>query len=129
MRYLTKSSRREFYVETLYHAFRNRAYAQNLLTIIDWQKRDYYRSKGLQDKIRSVPGRRAVFSVGIDPVMKTLYRAGFKIDLAAIRATSTVTADDDVRKALGDNLCSVFSKTGMIALKAAPKPKALVKSC
>lgn len=136
IRYLTKSSRREFYIEDaemLYHAFRNRAYAHNMikkgLTMIDWQKREYYRNKGLQNKIRSIPGGGAVLSTRIDPVMQTLYRAGFKIDLAAIRATSTVTADDDVRRALGHNLCSVFPKTGMIALKAAPKLKALFKSC
>ena len=97
------------------------------LRAMDWQTRDYYRAKGLQDKIRNIPGGGAVFSTQIDPVMQAIMRSGFKIDLTSIRATLTNMADTEIKTALGDDLTSVFPKNGMVALMAAPKIKAMVK--
>jgi len=63
IRYLTKSSRREYYIQDaqmLYHAFRNRGYKHKMLiqglSHLDWSKREFYRAKGLQPNIRHIPG-------------------------------------------------------------------------
>jgi len=134
IRYLTKSSRREYYIQDaqmLYHAFKNRGYTHKMLIQglgqLDWSKREFYRAKGLQPKIRHVPGGGAVFSTQIDPVMEMAIQEGFKLNLDWIRNTSTITADQEIKEKLGHNLTSIFPTHGMVALKAAPKLKGLVK--
>ena len=97
------------------------------LSHLDWSKRDFYRAKGLEPKIRNVPGGGAVFSTQIDPVMQKAIREGFRLKLDWIRATSTITADHEIQEALGRNLTTTFPAHGMVSLKAAPKLKELVK--
>jgi len=71
--------------------------------------------------------RRTVFSTQIDPVMQMAIRQGFKLNLNWIRTTSTITADQEIKETLGHSLTSIFPTHGMVALKAAPKLKGLVK--
>jgi len=54
-------------------------------------------------------------------------REGFKLNLKWIRTTSTITADQGIQETLGHNLASIFPTHRMVALKAAPKLKGLVK--
>jgi len=76
IRYLTKSSRREYYIQDaqmLHHAFKTRGYTHKMLIQglghLDWSERKIYRAKGLQPKIRHIPGGVAVFITQIDPVI------------------------------------------------------------
>ena len=94
---------------------------------LDWPKREFYRAKGLQPRIRHLPGGGAVFRTQIDPVMQMAIRQGFKPNLNCIRTTSTITADQEIKEALGHNLTSIFPTHGIVALKVAPKMKGLVK--
>lgn len=133
IRYLTKSSKKEFYFEDclmLFQAFKNRGYSKRMLKgalgPLGWEWRDYYREKALKPKIREVPGGGAVFSIQIDPAIDAALKAGFSIDLERIRATRTGGADEEVREALGASLQSVFPRKGLVALKAAPKLRALM---
>jgi len=133
IRYLTKSSRKEFYFEDclmLFQAFKNRGYPKHMLKSalgsLGWEWRDYYREKALKPKIREVPGGGAVFSIQIDPAIDAALKAGFSIDLERIRATSTAGSEEEVREALGASLESVFPRKGLVALKAAPKLRALM---
>ena len=133
IRYLTKSSKKEFYFEDclmLFQAFKNRGYSKRMLKgalgPLGWKWRDYYREKALKPKIREVPGGGAVFSIQIDPAIDAALKAGFSIDLERIRATRTGGADEEVREALGASLQSVFPRKGLVALSAAPKLRALM---
>ena len=94
---------------------------------LDWPKREFYRAKGLQPRIRHLPGGGAVFRTQIDPVMQMAIRQGFKPNLNCIGTTSTITADQEIKEALGHNLTSIFPTHGIVALKVAPKMKGLVK--
>ena len=133
IRYLTKSSRKEFYFQDclmLFQAFKNRGYPKHMLKgaleSLGWEWRDYYREKALKPKIREVPGGGAVFSIQIDPAIDAALKAGFSIDLERIRATRTAGSEEEVREALGASLESVFPRKGLVALKAAPKLRALM---
>ena len=133
IRYLTKSSKKEFYCEDclmLFQAFKRRGYSKRMLKEalgpLGWERRNYYREKALRPKVREVPGGGAVFSIQIDPAIDAALKAGFSIDLERIRAIGTRGADEEVRKALGASLRSVFPSKGLIALKAAPKLRALM---
>jgi len=59
--------------------------------------------------------------------MQMAIRQGFKLNLNWIRTTSTITADQEIKETLGHSLTSIFPTHGMVALKAAPKLKGLVK--
>jgi len=94
---------------------------------LDWSKRESYRAKGLQPKIRHIPGGDAVFSTQIDPVMQMAIQEEIKLNLNWIRTTSTITAAQEIQETLGRNLTSIFPSHCMVALKAAPKLKELVR--
>ena len=113
----------------LYVAFRNRGYSNDIiqegLKETDWTKRDYYRTRALKEKDKAIPAGGAVFSIQIDPSISAALQAGFAINLSHIQSTSTAAADEEVQRALGTNLRSVFPNRGLVALKAARKLRAV----
>jgi len=94
---------------------------------LDWLKREFYRAKVLQPKIRHIPGGGAVFITQIDLAMQMAIREGFKLNLKWIQTTSTITADQETQETLGHNLTLIFLTHGMVTLKVAPKLKGVVK--
>ena len=135
LRYLTKSSKYEFYLEDirmLINAFINRGVRQevvvNIAKKIPWASREYYRQRALGSKTRDIPGGGAIFTTTIDPAVQAALKAGLHVDLTRVRATPTAGAEEEVQQALGRNLSAVFPSKGAIALKSCAKLRALLQA-
>ena len=98
---------------------------EQMMRLLDWNRRSYLRNKALTPKAKVVPGGGAVFSPQYDPVIKAYLRLGGGVDLQRIRGISTRGASDEVQRSIGPNLATVFPKKGGIAPRAAPKLKAV----
>jgi hypothetical protein len=128
IRYLVKSSKKEFFAEDallLSQAFATRGYkAEEINTIlkkVEWHQRDHFRLRAANSKINLPPAGCAIFSPKLDPCLLAACDKGLHVDLERLRNTSTSRMEPEEIRFFGKNLAGIFPHKGLIAFRGAAK--------
>ena len=126
IRYLVKSSKKEFFAEDallLSQAFATRGYkAEEINTIlkkVEWHQRDHFRLRAANSKINLPPAGCAIFSPKLDPCLLAACDKGLHVDLERLRNTSTSRMEPEEIRFFGKNLSGIFPHKGLIAFRGA----------